>query len=100
MPTLRAMRRAVLAVFLCAAPLVAAPAYASQDILGQEALRAARSIEAGSASTAAVRALPLTGEDRVAASVASAGELGRIASAGGRVRVLVGVRRHADLAGV
>src|SRR5215208_2719067 len=100
MPTMRAMRRAVLAMFLCAAPLVAAPAYASQDILGQEALRAARSIEAGSASTAAVRALPLTGEDRVAASVASAGELGRIASAGWRVRVLVGGRRHADLAGV
>jgi len=94
---MRAMRRAVLAIFLCAAPLVAAPAYASQDLSGQQALRAAHALSAGAASTGRVAALPLTGED---APVASAADLDRIASASGPVRVLVGVRRHGDLAGV
>ena len=83
-----AMRRVVLAILLCAAPLTAAPAYASQDLLGLEALRAA-----------GVRALPLA-DDGPIASVASAGELTRIAAARGPVRVLVGVRRHGDVAGV
>jgi subtilisin family serine protease len=83
-----AMRRAVLAILLCAAPLTAAPAYASQDLLGLEAVRAA-----------GVRTLPLA-DDGPIASVASAGDLARIAAARGSVRVLVGVRRHGDLAGV
>ena len=95
---MNAMRRAVLAILLCAAPLVAAPAYASEDLLGQQALRAAEALEAGSATTGAVRALPLSDEGPPAASVA--GELARIGSAGGPARVLVGVRRHGDLPGV
>jgi subtilisin family serine protease len=83
-----AMRRAVLAILLCAAPLTAAPAFASQDLLGLEAVRAA-----------GVRTLPLA-DDGPVASVASAGELARIAAARGPVRVLVGARRHGDVAGV
>jgi subtilisin family serine protease len=83
-----AMRRAMLAILLCAAPLTAAPAYASQDLLGLEAVRAA-----------GVRTLPLA-DDGPIASVASAGELTRIAAASGPVRVLVGARRHGDVAGI
>jgi subtilisin family serine protease len=78
---MRAMRRAVLAISLCAAPLLAAPADASQDLLGLQALRAAH-----------VRALPLTGTTSPATT--------RIATHSGRARVLVGVRKHEDLAGV
>jgi subtilisin family serine protease len=77
------MRRAVLAISLCAAPLLAAPAYASQDLLDLQALRAAH-----------VRSLPLRDAPGADSSVA------RIATASGRARVLVGVRRHDDLAGV
>jgi subtilisin family serine protease len=95
-----AMRRAVLAILLCAAPLMAAPAYASPDLVGLEALRAARGLEATSASTGGVTALPLTGAPGPAASAASAGELSRIAAARGPVRVLVGARRHGELRGV
>jgi subtilisin family serine protease len=83
-----AMRRAVLAILLCAAPLMAAPAYASSDLPGLEALRAA-----------GVRTLPLA-DDGPIASVASVGELTRIAAARGPVRVLVGARRHGDVAGI
>jgi subtilisin family serine protease len=86
------MRRAVLATLLCAAPLMAAPAHASEGLLERQALRAA--------GGGAVTALPLAGGDGAAASVASASELARIAGASGPVRVLVGVREHADLPGV
>jgi subtilisin family serine protease len=78
---MNAMRRAVLAILLCAAPLLAAPAHASQDLLGLQALRAAH-----------VRALPLDGTAEPAST--------RIAARSGRARVLVGVREHSDLAGV
>jgi subtilisin family serine protease len=86
------MRRAVLATFLCAAPLMAVPAHASQSLLERQALRAA----SGGETTA----LPLTGGGGATASIASAGELARIAGASRPVRVLVGVREHRDLAGV
>jgi subtilisin family serine protease len=71
----------VLAISLCAAPLLAAPAHASQDLLELQALRAAH-----------VRALPLDGTTGPATT--------RIATHSGRARVLVGVREHEDLAGV
>jgi subtilisin family serine protease len=79
------MRRAVLAILLCAAPLTAAPAYASQDLLELQALRA---VHGGG-----VKSLPLAHGDTAVVSTASA----RIASAKGPVRVLVGVRDHGDL---
>ena len=78
---MQAMRRAVLAISVCAAPLLAAPAHASQDLLGLQALRAAH-----------VRSLPLDGSAEPAST--------RIAARSGRARVLVGVREHADLTGV
>jgi subtilisin family serine protease len=87
------MRRAVLAILLCAAPLTAAPAYASQDLLGLQAVRAAH-------RGARVAPLPLKDDGGPAASVASTGDLARIAAASRPVRVLVGVREHADLPGV
>jgi subtilisin family serine protease len=84
------MRRAVLATLLCAAPLLAAPAHASEGLLEAKAVRA----------SGVVAPLPLPYERRATASAASAGELARIAAAGGPVRVLVGVREHSDLPGV
>jgi subtilisin family serine protease len=89
---MRAMRRAVLATLLCAAPLMAAPAHASEGVLEGQALRAAGGNE--------VTALPLDAGEGATASVASASELARVAGAQGPLRVLVGVREHADLAGV
>src|SRR5918998_4577191 len=89
---MRPMRRAVLATLLCAAPLMAAPAHASEGLLERQALRAA--------SGGAVTALPLDAGEGATASVASASELTRIAGASGPVRVLVGVRRHRDLPAV
>jgi subtilisin family serine protease len=85
---------------LCAAPLIAVPAHASQGLLEQKALRAAVGLQAGSASSAGVMPLPLPHEDRATASAASADELARIGAARGPVRVLVGVRAHGDLPGV
>ena len=91
---MRSMRRAALAILLCAAPLLAAPAHASQGLLERQALREALRLEAGGV------ALPLTRSNTAVASTASAGELARIAGQPGPVRVLVGVRTHGDLAGV
>jgi subtilisin family serine protease len=79
------MRRAVLAILLCAAPLVAAPAHASDDLLELQALRAADA-----------ESLPLAKAAPTVASAASA----RVAAARGPVRVLVGARDQADLPGV
>ena len=97
------MRRAVLAILLCAVPLLmAAPAQASQGLLALEAVRAAHDVDATSASASAggITALPLSDRHGPEASVASAGELARIGAARGPVRVLVGVRRHGDVRGV
>jgi subtilisin family serine protease len=91
------MRRAVLATLLCAAPLMAAPAHASEGLLEGKAVRAALGLHP---SVPGVAPLPLSRESRPTASAASAGELARIAAAGGPVRVLVGVRAHRDLRGV
>ena len=92
------MRRAVLATFLCAAPLLAASAQASTGMLEREALREALH-QSPRAATGGVVALPLP--EPASASAASArGELARIASSSGRERLLIGARTHADLAGL
>ena len=92
------MRRAVLATFLCAAPLLAATAQASTGMLEREALRQALH-QSPRAASGGVIALPLP--EPASASAASArGELARIASSGGPERLLIGARTHADLAGL
>jgi subtilisin family serine protease len=90
------MRRAVLATLLCAAPLLAAPARASQSPLEEQGMRQALARELPSA----VLSLPLPQQGGATASTASADQLTRIAAAGGPVRVLVGVRTHDDLPAV
>src|SRR5512133_20729 len=90
---MNAMRRAVLAMLLCVAPLVAAPAYASNQLLEGQQLRAV-------SGHRAIVPLPLHYGIGATASAASTGELAHIARAGGALHVLVGVRSHADLPGV
>src|SRR5215208_2760891 len=89
------VRRAVLATFLCAAPLLAASAQASTGIFERAALREALRMRAHSAGSRVV-ALPLPEAPRASAASAG-GELARIARADGPERLLVGVRAHADL---
>ena len=91
------VRRVLVATFLCAAPLSAAPAYASGDLLSRTALRQALRQSAGASSRSAI---PLPLPERPRASAAAAGELGSIARSKGRVQVLVGVRAHAALPAV
>jgi subtilisin family serine protease len=80
------MRRALLAILLCTAPLTAAPAYASNPVLEGEQLRAV-----GDSHAIVPLALHYSG---TAASTAS------VARTDGPVRVLVGVRAQADLPAV
>jgi Subtilase family len=88
----------VLVTFLCAAPLLAAPAQASTGILEREALREVLRSRAHSARS---RALPLPLSDTPRASAAaSPRELARIARSEGSVPILVGVRAHSDLGAV
>jgi subtilisin family serine protease len=94
------MRRAVLAIMLCAAPLTAAPAHASQGLLERQALREAMRLDARAAGSGGVVPLPLPEPPDGRASSAAAGELAAIARSDGSQRVLVGVRRHAHLRGV
>ena len=92
------MRRAVLATFLCAAPLLAVSAQASTGMLEREAVREALRQSARGASGGVV-SLPLP--EPVRASTASArSELARIASSNGPARLLIGARTHGDLAGL
>ena len=92
------MRRAVLATFLCAAPLFAASAQASTGLLEREALREVLRHNARAASDGVV---PLPLPEPVSASAASTrGELARIASSSGRERLLIGARTHEDLDGL
>jgi subtilisin family serine protease len=95
------MRRAVLAMVLCAAPLLAGPAHAAGGLQERQALRAAVQLQAGAAGARQVVPLPLPEPraDRAARASARA-ELGRIARRRGRQRVLVGVTRHTALPGV
>jgi subtilisin family serine protease len=92
------VRRAVLAMFLCAAPLLAAPVQASTEMLEREALREALRHSPRAASGGVVR-LPLP-EPMRASAASSSGELARIARSSGPERVLVGLRTHGDADGV
>jgi subtilisin family serine protease len=91
-----AMRRAVLATMLCAAPLLSAPADAASGLLERQALREALRMGARPSGTIVPLPLPEPG----AARAAAAGEQAVIARRDGPVRVLVGVRRHGDLRAV
>jgi subtilisin family serine protease len=92
------VRRAVLATFLCAVPLLAAPAQASTGMLEREALREALR---QSPRAAAGGVVPLPLPEPISASAASSrSELARIASSRGPERLLIGARTHADLAGL
>jgi subtilisin family serine protease len=92
------VRRAVLVTFLCAAPLLAAPAQASTGILEREALREVLRSRVHSARSRAIP-LPLSGAP-VASASSSFGELARIARSQAPVRLLVGVRAHSDMGAV
>jgi subtilisin family serine protease len=95
------MRRAVLAMVLCAAPLLAGPAHAAGGLQERQALRAATQPQAGAAGARHVVPLPLpaprTGR---AVSASTRSELNWIARRRGPQRVLVGVTRHSALRGV
>src|SRR3954462_12660957 len=82
-----AMRRAVLATLLCVAPLLTAPAYASNALLEGEQLRAVGDHDA-------VVPLPLHGD---LARAGASDSLASIARDSGSARVFVGVRDRADL---
>ena len=92
------MRRAVLATFLCAAPLLAASAQASTGLLEREALREALR-QSPRAAAGGVLPLPL-GEPISASAASSRSELARIASSRGPERLLIGAQTHTDLAGL
>jgi subtilisin family serine protease len=95
---MRNVRRAVLVTFLCAAPLLAAPAQASTGILEREALR---EVLRGRPHAARTRALPLPlSGGPVASASSNPGELAQIARSQAPVRLLLGLRAHSDLAAV
>ena len=87
---------------LCAAPLLAAPAHAFGATLQErQALRAALGHQPAAADAGRIAPLPLPAPGAGSASAAATrAELTRIARARGPQRVLVGLRRHSDLAGV
>jgi subtilisin family serine protease len=106
------VRRAVLAILLCAAPLSAAPAHALgrehsarpsasgsvSDLWERQALREALRLRAVSADAGGVVRLPLPEPRRAGAAATS--ELTGIARSRGPQRILVGARRHADVPGI
>ena len=88
----------MLATFLCAAPLLVAPAQASTGMLERESVREALRHSARAANNGVV---PLPLPEPVRASAASSSsELARVARSTGPERVLVGARTHADLDGL
>src|SRR5919109_358630 len=94
--TMRAVRRAVVATFLLAVPLLAGPAEASRDVLDRVALREVLRQEAR-ASASGPTPLPLLPEATRASSAAAKRELASLAAEDDAARLLVGVRSHADL---
>jgi subtilisin family serine protease len=84
------VRRALLAIFVCAAPLAPAAAEASDAVEDRVALREVVSREARAASGAPL-ALPLAGRTDVPSAAAA------VARRAGPARVLVGARSHADV---
>jgi subtilase family protein len=92
------VRRALLVMSLCAAPLMSATAQASTGLLDREAMRAV--LQQGS-HAAHKRALPLPLPEAPAASASASGaESARIGRSDAPARLLVGVRAHSDSAGV
>jgi subtilisin family serine protease len=89
------VRRAVVAILLCAAPLIAVPADASTSLVDRSALREVLRSQARAASHG-VLALPLPEGPRAAAAMGP-GELAAITRNAGPERLLVGARTHADL---
>jgi Subtilase family len=87
------VRRARLAMFLCAAPLLAAPAQASAGMLEREALREALRQRPQAARR---HVIPLPLPDRAQVAAAASGELARIARSDSPERLLIGLRRHSD----
>jgi subtilisin family serine protease len=95
------MRRAALAMVLCAGPLLAAPAAATDGPRERQALRAVLQHAPAAAGTHTVLPLPLPEAHAARAAAASTrAVLTRIARRPGPHRLLVGARRHFDLAGV
>jgi subtilisin family serine protease len=92
------VRKAVLATFLCAAPIVAAPAQAAGDLPERIALREVLRHEARAAGGRTIP-LPLPDESRAFAASASR-EVASIARNHDRERVLLGARAHGDLGGI
>jgi subtilisin family serine protease len=88
----------VLATFLCAAALFAAPAQASTGMLELEAVREVLR-QSPRAAAGGVIPLPLP-EPARASTAAASSELARVANSTGPERVLIGARTHADLAGL
>jgi subtilisin family serine protease len=88
----------VVAILLCAAPLLAAPAFASAGMLERQALREVLRGQVRAAQSGVVP-LPLPEPPRAGAA-SSGGELARIAASDAPARLLVGVRAHSDLDGV
>ena len=97
----------MLATFLCAAPLLAAPAQAQTGLLEREALRELVRQRAHSARTSVIP-LPLperssgprgaaSASRRTARGARRAAELAQIARSDGAERILVGARSHADV---
>ena len=87
------VRRAVLAIFLCAAPLIAAPAQAStRDARARGAARGAPPARSRARARAS-SLLPLPERPRASAAAALAGELARLARSDGPERLLVGRAR-------
>jgi subtilisin family serine protease len=96
----------VLATFLCAAPLLAAPAHAAGDLPDRIALREVLRQKAR-ASSARVLPLPLpdapgalASEAPRASAASTSRDVASIARSGGPVRVLVGARTHGDVPGL
>ena len=92
------VRRAVVAIFLCATPLMAASAQASTAMLEREALREVLRQRAHSARSRVIP-LPLPEPPRASAAAAS-GELARIARSDRPERLLIGLRAHEDMGAV
>jgi subtilisin family serine protease len=94
------MRRAVLAMVLCAAPLLAGPAHAAGGLQERQSLRAALQLQAGAAGARHVVPLPLSRTRPVASASQRSEELTRIARARGPQRVLVGLTTHSAMRAV
>jgi subtilisin family serine protease len=89
----------VLAIMLCAAPLLATSAHASTGVHELQVLREALRQQAHAAHSGVVP-LPLPRPTPASASRSAGGELARIARSESPEHLLVGVRAHPDLDGV